>query len=355
MRDLDEAKEKGLPFARGCAAMGISPRTVERWKKPKDEAVREPCRPWNALSPVEVEIVQAMIAQARYADYSVRELTIAALETFGIYVSPVTFWSYQKKADCNGPRRGRRLRRGSGNKPDTSWVDGPNQLWAWDITHLPTGRPYEFWYLYALEDVFSRKVVAWLIADNLASDKVRDLWDLALLNEDLLAKPSSEWPTSLSDRGTQMRSHSTRRFFQRLGVAQLFSRPRTPNDNPHIEAVFSVTKTEPEYPGIFPTYRGAVAYFEDFFSWYNEGHLHTSLGMLTPQQVHSGEGEEILMERKIARDETMERRRHYFETGSEMKPEWTVESGRNLPIRFRQSIVLETPDSPQNVRQLLLN
>ena len=355
MRYLDDAKANGLPFERGCAVLGISTRTIERWKMPKLEEDRKPVRPYNALSPTEVDLVETMIAKAIFADFSVRELSIAALEAFGVYVSPVTFWAYQKMAECNGPRRGRRLPKGAGNKPDTSWVDGPNQLWAWDITHLPTGRPYEFLYLYALEDSFSRKVVAWLIADNLASDKAHELWDLALLNENLLAKPSSMWPTSLSDRGTQMRSHSTRRFFQRLGVAQLFSRPRTPNDNPQIEALFSVTKTEPEYPGFFSTFESAVAYFTDFFLWLNEGHLHTSLGMLTPEQVHSGAGEKILKTRKTVRDETMERRRHFHQTGQEERPDRTAISGRNMPIRFRQTTVLESPDSPKNVPQFLHN
>ena len=109
-------------------------------------------------------------------------------------------------------------------------MTGPNQLYSWDITHLPTGRPFEFWYLYALQDWFSRKVVSWLITDNLASDTAQDLWDQALINEGLLVKPQAEWPKSLSDRGTQMRAASTRRFFKRLGVDQLFARPRTPND-----------------------------------------------------------------------------------------------------------------------------
>jgi len=193
-----------------------------------------------------------MIRGVEFADFSVRELSLSALERCGVYISPVTFWAYQKEIGCNGPRRGKRLRKGRGNKPDTDCVGGPNQLWSWDITHLPAGRPHGFWYLYALQDWFSRKVVAWLITDSLHSREVRELWDLGLLNEGLLLRPSWQWPSSLSDRGSQMRSISTKRYFKKLGVAQLFARPRTPNDNPKVEALFSVVKTEPEYPGVFP-------------------------------------------------------------------------------------------------------
>lgn len=356
VNDLLQAKQKGLTWERGCRVLGLSPRTVERWRKPVSEK-REKKRPLpcNALTPWEREVVRTLIQQAVHADCSVRELSILALEEHGIYVSPVTFWRYQEELDCNGPRRGRRLRKGQGNKPDTSWVDGPNQLWAWDITHLPTGRAYEFWYLYALQDAFSRKVVAWLVTDSLRSEEVKHLWDQGLLNEGLIMRPSSEWPASLSDRGPQMRSHSTRRFFQLMGVVQLYARPRTPNDNPHIEALFSVTKTEPEFPGIFPTLKDAVSYFTSFFHWYNEGHLHTSLQMLTPEQVHSGKGEEILEQRRSLRDRTLAHRRAYHLQGQETRPDSLAESGRKLPLRFQRGIPGMEPDSPQKIRQSLLN
>jgi hypothetical protein len=181
-------------------------------------------------------------------------------------------------------------------------------------------------------------VVAWLITDSLHSREVRELWDLGLLNEGLLLRPSYKWPSSLSDRGSQMRSISTKRYFKKLGVAQLFARPRTPNDNPKIEALFSVVKTEPEYPGVFPAIEDARAYFEEFFVWYNEGHPHTALKMLTPQQVHSGQGEEILKARRRIREATLQKRRAFFETGEEVEVEVKGRELlflRELPMRFR--------------------
>jgi hypothetical protein len=45
--------------------------------------------------------------------------------------------------------------------PDTSFVSGSNQLWAWDIKKLRTGIPHRFWFLYAVLDQWSRKVVGW--------------------------------------------------------------------------------------------------------------------------------------------------------------------------------------------------
>jgi hypothetical protein len=39
-----------------------------------------------------------------------------------------------------------------------------------------------------------------------------------------------------------MRSHSTARFFHRLGLHPTVARSATPNDNPHIKAFFSTVK-----------------------------------------------------------------------------------------------------------------
>jgi len=40
-------------------------------------------------------------------------------------------------------------------------ADGPNQVWSWDISYLPTSVKGIWLYLYLVIDVWSRKVVAW--------------------------------------------------------------------------------------------------------------------------------------------------------------------------------------------------
>jgi transposase InsO family protein len=74
-------------------------------------------------------------------------------------------------------------------------------------------------------------------------------------------------------------------YFQKLGIQQLFSRPRTPNDNPYIESHFATIKTHPAFPGYFADQAEAEAYFSQFYPWYNDVHPHTRLEMLTPSQV----------------------------------------------------------------------
>jgi transposase InsO family protein len=311
---IAEAKAAGLPAERACQVLSLSPRTVQRWKAPAtptaageaEPPVMVRSRPYNALTASEAARVIALIQSSKHADSSCRELALALQSGPNpTFVSHVTIWEYERALNCNGPR-GRQTFQGRGRTaPDTEWVNGPNELWDWDITCLHTGDPYVFWYLYSLLDHWSRKNVSWRISPHLSSAEVQTLWDHGLIAEGLLDQPTHTWPKSLSDRGAQMRSHSTTSYFRKLGIPQLFSRPRTPNDNPYIESHFATIKTQPAFPGYFVVLVEAEDYFSQFYPWYNDVHPHTRLHMLTPAQVHSGQGPRLLVERAALKTATL--------------------------------------------------
>ena len=307
-----EAKAEGLPEQEACVVLDLSPRSLQRWRQPAElappTAAPRP-RPTNALTQPDAAQVVSVIRSAPHADQSSRELALTLAEkTSPISVSHVTVWRYQVALGCNGPR-GRQLHRPSTGTPDTEWVTDPNQLWDWDVTWLRTPHRYEFLYLYSLLDHFSRKTVAWRVAETLCSAQAQSLWDDGLVGEGLLDQPRDRWPRSLSDRGAQMRSHSTRQYFAKLGIGQLFSRPRHPNDNPRIEAHFGTIKTHPSYPDSFADAPAAVAYFRDFYGWYNTVHPLTTLNMLTPEQVHSGQAARLLAARHCRQAQAVVTRR----------------------------------------------
>ena len=287
-----EAKAQGLPELRASQVLRISPRSLQRWRQPaQPKAPATPrSRPSNALTRAEAAAVVSVIRSPAHADQSCRELALSLEHApeQAVSVSPVTVWRYQVALDCNGPR-GRQVSQRHGPAPDTDWVNGPNQLWDYDVTVLRSAERWVFWYLYSLLDHFSRKAVAWLVHPTFCSAQIQTLWDLGLGNEGLLEVPADQWPESLSDRGAQMRSRSTRQYFKKLGISQLFSRPRTPNDNPRIEAHFGTVKSHPVYPGYFADVPAAVTYFTGFYAWYNQRHPLTTVNMLTPNQVHTGQ------------------------------------------------------------------
>lgn len=86
---------------------------------------------------------------------------------------------------------------------------------------------------------------------------------------------------------------------QELGVIPSFSRPSVSNDNPYSESLFRTLKYRPEYPEkAFQDLAAARTWVNGFVGWYNEEHLHSSIGFVTPSQRHNGQDIEILSKRK---------------------------------------------------------
>ena len=81
-------------------------------------------------------------------------------------------------------------------------------------------------------------------------------------------------------------------------MPQLFARPRTPNDNPFIESMFSTVKTDPEFPDRFQDDVQAEAYFGVYVPWYNTEHYHSGIDYVTPHQAHTGQRAAIVEERQ---------------------------------------------------------
>lgn len=301
-----------MSLTRICVILKIERKRVQRWQKTTCN-LRKPyvrtSKPYNALLEQEKELLVELVAAKEHADASCRELSIKALENHQTYISHVTFWEYMKSKKINGPRGIYAKRKNKHSKPDIGEITCPNQLWSWDITHVKTTTRYSFFYLYVLLDWYSRKVISWHLSDSLNSHEALTLWDKGLLAERLTPE---KYPKSLSDRGTQMRSISTKIFFKSLGMKQLYSRPRTPNDNPQIESFFSTLKHAPQYPERFETIELAESYFENFFKWYNFEHYHTSIGMVTPNDRHTGNDVHIFKERELIKAKCFEERRQQY-------------------------------------------
>jgi transposase len=60
---------------------------------------------------------------------------------------------------------------------------GANEVWSWDITYLPTSVRGVWLYLYLVIDVWSRKVVAWDVAEREDAQIAADLVSRACLRE----------------------------------------------------------------------------------------------------------------------------------------------------------------------------
>ena len=294
---IKECKYKGMPEKRVCELLNLSPRRVLNWKKRVDLEDRRP-GPENAphaLLEHEKEIIRELAKNKNFADDSHRILAVKAMDMGLVSASSSSFYRQMRQEGLTTARRA--VKRGNTQKPVREELESPNKRWCWDISYLKTLVTGIFLYLYVVLDEYSRKVVAWRVSWSMTHQEGMELIDDALLDENL-SKEQIEMLSLYNDRGVQMKAKNFRKMLKDLGIHQVFSRPRTPNDNPFVESSFSIIKGDPEYPGYFVDAEEARRYFESYFKEYNNERLHGGIGYVTPEQKHNGLAEKILEERR---------------------------------------------------------
>jgi putative transposase len=153
---------------------------------------------------------------------------------------------------------------------------GPNESWSADITYVPTR---EGWlYLAVVEDLFSRMIVGWSMAETMASRLVVDALEMALTRR----RPGAGL-LAHSDRGSQYASDHYRRVLAEQGIVCSMSAVGQCWDNAPVESFFGRLKCEVAPGEMFATREQARAeLFEYLEVFYNRVRRHSSLGFVSP-------------------------------------------------------------------------
>lgn len=180
-------------------------------------------------------------------------------------------------------------------RPDECVATAPNQLWCWDISYLPGPVRGEYFYLYMIIDVFSRKIVGWSIHDTQSDKYASYLIKQACIDEGV----DRNQVTLHSDNGSPMKGLTMLTMLQALGITPSFSRPSVSDDNPFSEALFRTVKYHSSFPmsSAFASITEARKWCIAFVCWYNRTHLHSGLKFITPEQRHTGQDEAIMKKR----------------------------------------------------------
>jgi putative transposase len=271
-------------IAAACRALGHVRATLYRRRRPpclRLVPVPRP-RPARSLSDGERAGVLDLLRSPRFVDLAPAQVYATLLDEGTYLASERTM--YRILAE-NGEVRERRdqLRHPSYAAPELL-ATAPNRVWSWDITKLRGPRPWTYCYLYVVIDIFSRYVVGWMVAER----------ESALLAERFIAETARKQGivpgmlTIHADRGSSMISKSVALLLSDLGILKSHSRPHVSNDNPYSESQFKTLKYRPDFPKRFGSIQDARAFCRHFFAWYNETHRHSSIGLLTPSDVHHG-------------------------------------------------------------------
>ncbi len=297
---IDEAVTSGARRTEACKNMGINDRTYRRWTA--EDEVRADARPESArpsppqkFNEEETQRVLEVCHDPQYANLPPGQI-VPILADKGEYVgSESTIYRILHAAN-EQHHRGRAKAPVPRRQPTSHQATAPNQVWSWDVSYLNSPVRGQYYYLYLILDIFSRKIVGWNVHDCELGEHAATLVHKAVLAECCVGEPL----VLHADNGSIQKGSTLRAKLEHLGVTSSFSRPRVSNDNPYSESLFRTCKYCPEFPAEgFESLEAARQWMARFVYWYNEVHRHSGVKHVTPAQRHRNEDQQILEKRKL--------------------------------------------------------
>lgn len=307
---INQARAGGARLEAACEAIGISTRTLQRWRE--DDTVREDGRkaaaakrtPANKISEQERQAILSTVNSPGFANKSPNQIVPILADRDEYIGSESTIYRTLREASQLAHRGKSRPKTHS--RPNSHEADGPNQVWTWDITYLPTVVRGLFFYLYLILDIYSRKIVGWEVYECESADYASEVATKATLREG-----APRVRVLHSDNGSPMKGATMLATLKRLGIIPSYSRPKVSNDNAFSESLFKTLKYAPFYPDKpFENLDMAREWVQGFVFWYNEVHRHSALRFVTPGQRHRGEDIAILEKRSALYERLKEQYPH---------------------------------------------
>ena len=176
---LVEAVVSGARKTLACREVGLLLRTLQRWTETQvlqADARTTTVRPTprNALSEIERQAIVTLCNSPAYAHLPPSQIVPRLADEARYLASEATFYRVLR-AVGQQQHRGRSQRPRSYETPTTHAAQASNQVWSWDITYLPSPIRGKYYYLYLIEDIYSRKAVGWEVYEEESGEKAAAL------------------------------------------------------------------------------------------------------------------------------------------------------------------------------------
>jgi len=294
---IEEAIENGAKQKLACELVGISSRTYQRWNQGEalleDQRIHNDAPVHNKLTDAVREEILTVINKPEYSTLTPYQIVPTLLDIGQYIASESTFYRVMR-AHKQLAHRGKESN-AQRKKPDSLKASKANEIYSWDITYLLSPIKGQYYYLYLVMDIYSRKIVGWQVHDCESSAHAADLIEDIAYRE----KIDKNQLVIHSDNGSPMKGATLRAKMIDLDIASSYSRPRVSNDNPYSESLFKTIKYHYSFPeNPFVSLSEARSWVDGFVCWYNEEHKHSAIRFVTPNQRHNGLDKALLKHRK---------------------------------------------------------
>jgi len=300
-REIERARAAGARLDCACEVAGITARTLQRWQLAdglvtgdrRPDALRP--APAHALSPQERAAVLQIANAPRFAELPPTRI-VPMLADEGTDLASESTFARLLREQGQAQHRGRAKAPRKTRPPTTHVATAPRQVWCWDMTFLPTAIAGQWFYLYLILDLYSRKIVGWEVHASDDSDHAAHLVRRTALAEGIAGLATK--PVLHGDNGATLKATTVLAMLYWLGVKPSYSRPRVSDDNAYAEALIRTAKYRPEFPAKgFADLEQARRWAVAFVHWYNVDHRHSGIRYVSPAQRHAGADHAILAAR----------------------------------------------------------
>ena len=156
-------------------------------------------------------------------------------------------------------------------------VGKPNMVWVSDTSYLYVDR--EPYFMTAIIDLFSRKVIGYDVVDSIAAFPLINIFKKTYVER---GKP--EGLLFHSDQGSQFTAYRFRVLLRGYKVKQSFSAPGNPHDNAVAESFFKNFRAECTYVNEFNSVSDMRKKIAEYINFYNCLRPHNKLKGLTPDE-----------------------------------------------------------------------
>ena len=296
---IDEAIGQLTPIVGTTAALATVGADRATWYR-KHRQSPPPQRPERVATPqpraltlVERKEIKRTLESDEFVDEAPATVYAKLLDQ-GTYLASVSTM-YRVLHEHDEVRERRRQATHPAHKKPELIAAGANSVWSWDITKLHGPEKWTYYYLYVILDIYSRYAVGWMLARAERAELSKRLINDTIVKQGV----TKDQLTIHSDRGSPMIAKGVAHLLADLGVTKSLSRPHVSNDNPFSESQFRTFKYRPDFPDRFGSFEDAQAHCARFFTWYNDDHRHSGIGLHTPADVHYGRAEAIREQRGV--------------------------------------------------------
>jgi transposase InsO family protein len=155
----------------------------------------------------------------------------------------------------------------------------PMEYLCLDIKYLWVSGEQRWYYLLTILDVYSRKVLQWVLQKSVRKIDVINLFRLIDLQYGI------KGVNIRNDNGSQFIANDVKQFLRMAEANQEFTHIATPEENAYIEAYHSIVQKEIVERFEFASYYEARMTMQAYVDFYNNRRLHSGVEYKTPQQA----------------------------------------------------------------------